>query len=279
MNTVQFTFFCKPLAMVCLTMCCTIVILQLRCSDPEEIDKHSCSDGVQNGLETDIDCGGDGECDLCEVYLDCQEDKDCRSGLCNIVTKTCNPEYTCTDGIISGSESDLDCGGDCSPCEPGKICNSNFDCVSIRCNRSTAPWTCHEMISCNDGMLNGYESDVDCGGERCPPCPDGGRCSVHSDCIGDYCAGFGCSTASCDDLVQNGNEEGVDCGGDCRPCWDCTGLDLKENGDDCFNPAECCSGRCVEGACCLLDPGEECLFGRNMCCGEGAVCMLVCGFE
>ena len=48
-------------------------------------------------------------------------------------------------------------------------------------------------ISCFDGIQNGNETAVDCGGD-CAPCP------------------------TCDDGIKNGDEDGVDCGGSCEPC-------------------------------------------------------------
>ncbi len=50
--------------------------------------------------------------------------------------------------------------------------------------------------SCDDGLQNGDETGVDCGGS-CDPCG---------------------SSSSCDDGLQNGDETGVDCGGSCDPC-------------------------------------------------------------
>jgi len=47
--------------------------------------------------------------------------------------------------------------------------------------------------SCGDGVQNGTEAGIDCGGS-CAPC------------------------ASCDDGIQNGSEIGTDCGGVCLPC-------------------------------------------------------------
>jgi hypothetical protein len=41
--------------------------------------------------------------------------------------------------------------------------------------------------SCNDGVLNGTESDVDCGGGICPPCSAGERCRVLGDCESNNC--------------------------------------------------------------------------------------------
>lgn len=56
--------------------------------------------------------------------------------------------------------------------------------------------------SCDDGIQNGDETGVDCGGPDCAACP------------------------TCDDGIQNGNELGVDCGGpDCAPC-PCDGQDV-----------------------------------------------------
>ncbi|MEM8524672.1 MAG: T9SS type A sorting domain-containing protein [Bacteroidota bacterium] len=52
--------------------------------------------------------------------------------------------------------------------------------------------------TCNDGIQNGLETGVDCGGPDCPPCM---------------------MDPTCDDGIQNGLETGVDCGGpDCPPC-------------------------------------------------------------
>lgn len=54
--------------------------------------------------------------------------------------------------------------------------------------------------SCFNGIQDGDETGVDCGGS-CAPCP------------------------TCDDGIQNGGETGIDCGGpDCEPC---TGIVLK----------------------------------------------------
>jgi len=35
---------------------------------------------------------------------------------------------TCTDGLLDGNETDLDCGGDCAGCGIGKICEEAADC-------------------------------------------------------------------------------------------------------------------------------------------------------
>lgn len=48
--------------------------------------------------------------------------------------------------------------------------------------------------TCSDGIENGDETGLDCGGPDCPPC------------------------VTCFDLQKNGDETGIDCGGSCEPC-------------------------------------------------------------
>ncbi|MCK4491510.1 MAG: hypothetical protein KAU03_02725, partial [Candidatus Altiarchaeales archaeon] len=68
--------------------------------------------------------------------------------------------------------------------------------------------------SCSDGVRNQDETDVDCGGS-CPPCGDGGNCSVDGDCVGGWCYNGTCRTSTCSDGIWGPGEEGVDCGGPC----------------------------------------------------------------
>ncbi|HVJ19482.1 MAG TPA: discoidin domain-containing protein [Polyangiaceae bacterium] len=75
---------------------------------------------------------------------------------------------TCTDGSKNGSETDVDCGGStCSKCANDKLCASANDCSSGYCG---ANGLCAAAPSCTDGIQNGSETGVDCGGS-CPACP------------------------------------------------------------------------------------------------------------
>ncbi len=109
---------------------------------------YSCTDGIMNGQETGVDCGG----------------------------PLCDPCETCSDGLLNQNEDDVDCGGVCPPCP-----------------------------SCVDNVQNGQETEIDCGGPECPACP------------------------SCFDGIRTQNwvggqkvwEDGIDCGtaAGCDPCW------------------------------------------------------------
>ena len=48
---------------------------------------------------------------------------------------------------------------------------------------------------CGDGVQNGEEVDVDCGGRMCGRCPTGRRCAVHSDCETSQCVTGRCVSA------------------------------------------------------------------------------------
>ncbi len=158
----------------------------------------SCTDGVKNGNETGVDCGGS--------------------------CAACPPTASCSDGVKNGNETGTDCGGSCPACttsgcpafvqpmggDPGyKIDDKvTFNGAAYRSlingnywSPSAAPqyWastTCTSTASCTDGVKNGNETGVDCGGS-CAACTP---------------------TASCTDGVKNGNETGVDCGGSCAAC-------------------------------------------------------------
>ena len=78
--------------------------------------------------------------------------------------------------------------------QPGNVIRNSV--ANANCTAPCGP------PSCTDGIQNGNETGVDCGGPDCPACP------------------------TCSDGVQNGDETGVDCGGSsCPPC-PCNGQDV-----------------------------------------------------
>ncbi len=122
----------------------------------------ACGDGVRNGLETGVDCGG-GQCASCGNGQGCAANSDCQTGLC--IDALCRPP-TCTDGVRNGSETDTDCGGGvCQDCAAGRTCSVAGDCQSGVCSMGTC-----QAPSCADGVRNGTEADLDCGGASCPAC-------------------------------------------------------------------------------------------------------------
>ena len=168
-----------------------------------------CVDALQNGDETDVDCGG--SCPACTIEQMCTLDADCDSLSC--VDSKC-AEATCDDGKLDGAETDVDCGGDvCDPCLDGDSCLVGDDCESAVCTENVC-----EAPACDDKVKNQDETDVDCGG-GCDPCANDQACLLDADCESLACEDNKCVAATCDDGVQNGPETGIDCGGPaCAPC-------------------------------------------------------------
>lgn len=53
--------------------------------------------------------------------------------------------------------------------------------------------------TCTDGVQNGTETDVDCGGSSCPRCADGKKCSTRNDCASALCVGGVCKSCAVND--------------------------------------------------------------------------------
>jgi hypothetical protein len=137
----------------------------------------------------------------------------------------------CYDGVVSGDETDVDCGGACPGCAILKDCAVNSDCVIANC----AAGAC-SIPSCSDSMQNGNETDVDCGGS-CAGCASSLDCAESDDC----------ASGSCDD----GSCAACNMNGDCEPEAYCSaGACLPLIGAACVSGATCPSGFCVDGFCC-----------------------------
>lgn len=246
----------------------------------------ACNDGVKNGGEADLDCGG--TCTAkCAVGKACATGADCATGACG-ASKTCVGAAVCNDGVKNGTEADVDCGGSCGPCAAGKSCGISADCASGTC----ANGSCAAAASCNDGVKNNTEADVDCGG-ACAACTVGRACRTGNDCATANCGpNSTCvAAAACNDSIKNGAESDVDCGGACAACavgracrtaGDCATAicgpnntcvamancnDGIKNGTEadvdcggacaakcavgkaCGAPGDCASGLCTNGAC------------------------------
>jgi hypothetical protein len=203
----------------------------------------SCMDGVQDGTETDVDCGG-GTCTQCAVGKGCQTNTDCTSNACDTVTHKCVANL-CLDQIKDGTETDVDCGGGtCPACPNGLGCQLDSDCTSNACDASTLKCVANQ---CFDNRKDGAETDIDCGGGVCSACGLGKSCQVDTDCTSNACdaSTLKCVSNQCADNRKDGTETGVDCGG----------------------PNSC--ARCGVGQGCLANsdcqPGLSCSLSLHVC--------------
>ncbi len=237
----------------------------------------ACDDQVQDGSETDVDCGG--TCAPCPDHDKCKVDADCQSDACSL-SGTCTPA-SCTDGILNEGETDVDCGGPvCGAegklCGTGKTCAKAADCQSDNCD-TTVAHVC-KAPTCIDGILNEGETDIDCGGPSCGGCVNGKKCVGDGDCISQ-----GCSITSltcvpqCTDGRKDGVETDVDCGGanTCPRCPNTEGCALDS---DCgSNACDAVSHTCVADQCTDhrtdgVETDIDCGGGTCATCGFGKNC-------
>jgi len=190
-----------------------------------------CANGVKDGPETGIDCGGPcgaclstctgtpggstfcGAC-LCGVGQgDCDQDADCVPGLvCGALqgpkfgmgaaVDAC-VEPHCLNGLADAGEEGIDCGGGCGACL--ETCNgtegSSSFCVGCLC--SAGKGDCDADSECALGLV--------CAGNYGPKFGFGATTDV-------------CVVAHCYNDVQDSGESGIDCGGECGACYlECPG--------------------------------------------------------
>lgn len=96
-------------------------------------------------------------------------------------------EELCNNGVLDASEADVDCGGECAACVDGSMCVMPVDCASMICESGAC-------ISCLDGIQNGDELAIDCGGPTCGGCPGGTPCTDDSLCASGDCDAGMCTT-------------------------------------------------------------------------------------
>jgi hypothetical protein len=118
-------------------------------------------------------CDGNGSC------VECLEDGHCSEGTC-VANKCYQPN--CIDGIKNGTETDIDCGGACAPCDNGKSCDAAFDCLSWICEAAK----CKPCLAQAECPASRY---CDLGSSFCVlKKPKGAACASDYECISAKCA-------------------------------------------------------------------------------------------
>lgn len=249
-------------------------------------------------------CDGLGSCVECVVHADCVDEAlACSAGSCVPVS--------CMDGVQSGRESAIDCGGpDCPPCGNGSACFEDADCQSHFCQPSGAgggePGTC---TACSgDADCDPYACD---GGTCLATCADDGDCASTSYCVGDTCVpkrplGAACTAANqcASGFCADGVCCDAACQGGCAACdqpstGTCTIFAQGAAGDpgcspfvcngtsgacptSCSADVDCAAGRYCNGTTCLAKKSQgascnaanECLSGNcvdGFCCNTGCI--------
>lgn len=182
---------------------------------------------------------------------ECSAPEDCPG-----IDTTC--QFRTCDGNSCGT-ADAAIDTACSE-DGGAVCDGQGSCVECNDVDDCAPqWLCQagDCIppECSNGQQDGTESDVDCGGLDCSPCPNTLSCNTYADCFSQFCDANVCAPCVDD--------------GSCAPVADsyCAGGSCtakKVTGDSCGAANQCLSGNCPsdDGVCCddpCSDTCEACL--------------------
>ena len=211
------------------------------------------------------------ECQPVDDGNPCTEDV-CADGL--PVSEPAAAGTSCGGAVCDGAGACVGCL-ETSDCADGLVCSASLECV--------AP-------TCADGILNGEETDEDCGGPTCPACAQGDRCELPSDCEDGVCEDGVCAAAACGDGVINGAEacdDGNTTGGDgcsaacvAEACGDGTVDDGEACDDGNTTDGDGCTASCVVELCgdgIVNDGGaEECDDGNTT---DGDGCTASCVVE
>lgn len=199
------------------------------CSQP------TCTDGILNGDEEGIDCGGT-----------------CPSSCtpCQLGSPSCVP--TCRDRVKNGDEEGVDCGG--TSCDPCKFCNGPpiniAEGMAMSNDGGATILSTREMLK--KQLMTGVQFDVFCaeGYEQLSSAPISrfqtyecqGQPPQWRLSDGSRTLALLCGAPRCDDGIQNGGEWGVDCGGSCpNACPTCN--DGIKNGDE--ESIDCGGSHCL----------------------------------
>ncbi|HTA90863.1 MAG TPA: hypothetical protein VK745_14830 [Polyangiaceae bacterium] len=205
-------------------------------------------------------CDGDGNCVACLTASDCAPGELCTAHACLASTcadgakdgsetgvdcgGTCPPcDNACSDHVKDGDETDVDCGGACPTCADALKCARDQDCASDACDPL---WLICLPATCIDQKQDQLETDVDCGGGTCAGCYTGKKCNVDSDCATNRCdvATHLCGGNSCADGREDGDESDVDCGG--SECLGCATGKICYTSFDCYTG---CDGAVIPHRC------------------------------
>jgi len=141
----------------------------------------SCTNGIKDGNETDVDCGG--SCpSKCATGRSCAANPDCLSGNCAggvCAAAACSAPNALCGGLCVNLNASV---GNCGAC--GTVCggaNGTAQCINGRCSMAClAGWG-----DCDMNAANGCETNIRTNPNNCGAC--GQKCAAGQACVNGVC--------------------------------------------------------------------------------------------
>jgi hypothetical protein len=169
------------------------------------------------------------------------------------------PHKVCGGRCVNPRTDERNCG------RCGHRCAAGETCVAGTCTRQQQPTGQQPPApTCTDGIQNGNETDVDCGGPTCQKCAEGKRCATGTDCATGVCTGGVC--------VAPAPACSADVCGAQHGCPACA-LDKP-----CSGGADCASGHCSSGVCVACESAGNCPPAAAGSCQTAVCASGSCGF-
>lgn len=143
--------------------------------------------------------GNDGVSADCKDGDVCTADR-CGASKCTVTPTDCDDGNACTaDSCAQPVGCTNSAMSDGTSCDDGNACSTTDKCLASACGGQAVQCQSGEVCAqggqnagkclahCADGLLNGTESDADCGG-GCEKCAAGQKCGQNSDCTSASCA-------------------------------------------------------------------------------------------
>ncbi len=246
----------------------------------------TCNDLIQNGGETDVDCGG--PCPACVLGQGCAGGSDCQSGFCTgAVCTVCSPGQTQSCGTMLPGACSVGlrtCGpsgtyGSCvAPPGTSETCNGVDDNCNGVTDEGLGSTTCGVGVcqntvpncvggspqSCTPGtpsveVCNGIDDNCNGSTDEGMLCP--ALANANNTCTGGGGCSFTCNPgfSDCNAINADGCEVNTQtdvnncgaCGSACLSGSTCvSGVCKQPNGASCSVNANCQSNSCVDTVCC-----------------------------
>jgi len=172
----------------------------------------------------------------------------------------------CSNGTKDGTETDVDCGGSCDPCDNGDGCKSYLDCVSQYCDANMQCAACGSDGDCAAASMTWCDTGV------CVPTKSDGEA-----CVNDVeCQSMACTDGVCCDAVCDGTCEGctnaltAQDDGTCAPL-----IGGTDPANECPGPQVCSGGACEVCGIAAPPVGGNCpALCANNCANN--ICIIDC---